>query len=114
MRSRLSTLACVVVLVAATLALAAGRPIASLGHETAEATAGMTVSSSPGLVDSIRRHPSASKVALKSGAVGDRAHHHNESQSSPTTADERPDRVMLLDGSDRWRSLLLGAPPLLP
>lgn len=114
MRSRLSALACVVALVAATLALAAVRPTAELGPETAEATAGMTVSSSPGLIDSIRRYRSASKVALKSGALGDWAHHHAESQSSPTAADERPDRIMLLDGSDRWRSLLLGAPPLLP
>jgi hypothetical protein len=24
-----------------------------------------------------------------------------------------PDGMVLLDGSDRWRSLLLGAPPLL-
>ena len=31
-----------------------------------------------------------------------------------TAADERPVRILLLDGSNRWRSLLLGAPPLLP
>ena len=52
-------------------------------------------------------------VALQS-ALGEWAHRHDESEFSPTLADERPDRIVLLDGSDRWRSLLLGAPPFLP
>jgi hypothetical protein len=32
--------------------------------------------------------------------------------SSPHAGQDRTYRVVLLDGSDRWRSLLLGAPPL--
>jgi hypothetical protein len=32
---------------------------------------------------------------------------------SPHARQDRTHRVVLLDGSDRWRSLLLGAPPLL-
>ena len=31
---------------------------------------------------------------------------------SPHAGQDRACRVVLLDGSDRWRSLLLGAPPL--
>ena len=31
---------------------------------------------------------------------------------SPRSGQDRACRVVLLDGSDRWRSLLLGAPPL--
>jgi hypothetical protein len=34
-------------------------------------------------------------------------------EPSDAGRDDRSDGIVLLDGSDRWRSLLLGAPPLL-
>ena len=53
-------------------------------------------------------------VAPQSGVLGEWARRHDEGQFSLTLIHERPDRIVLIDGSDRWRSLLLGAPPFLP
>jgi hypothetical protein len=112
MRLRLRLLACVAALAAATLAVPSGRSVVSSGDRAAEASAGFVVSPSISVAESVRRPRSDPKVPVwsKHGFLSTSV--AGPARYSAAVRDERPDGAVILDGSDRWRSLLLGAPPL--
>jgi hypothetical protein len=109
MRFRAGLVAIIVALGAVALtAPAAGATTASV-HRVTEATA-TTPSPAPRVTEPVRRlrpdpEPGVALGQLFAGFQGPAI------SSGPRQ--DRAKGVVLLDGSDRWRSLLLGAPPLL-
>ena len=108
---RICLLASIVALCATTLTVANAGDTAR-GHRATEATA-TTRSPTPRLAEPARRHRAdgGSRPGLMVGPLFTRF--EGPVGFSPGAGQDRAYRLVLLDGSDRWRALLLGAPPLL-
>ena len=99
-----------VALLATTLTAAATGPVsADDPTEVAEATAPARTA---GLADPLGHRRSDARIGFRPALRVLSAELEGIVTFSPRAGQDRTYRVVLLDGSDRWRSLLLGAPPL--
>jgi hypothetical protein len=105
---RICVLLSLVALCATTLALRTPELVTADG--ATQAIAATTPSSTPALADH-RRRPDV-RLGFRSGPGLLSSALNGPFTFSPRSGQDRACRVVLLDGSDRWRSLLLGAPPL--
>ena len=113
MRFRLWLLAATAALGLAMLTVPAGRSGTATGPGGVEAAAAVAVSPAVSPVNVLHRSRADIRVPVQwapgvaSLTAGDASRRPSASRA------DTPHRAVLLDGSDRWRSLLLGAPPLL-
>jgi len=105
MRLRFCVLLSIVALCATTLMVAT----AGTTHGATEATAAATPA---GRADSLSHGRSAARIGLRPEPGLLFRAFEGPVIFPPHARQGRPSRAVLLDGSDRWRSLLLGAPPL--
>ena len=107
---RICVLLSFVALCATTLTVA---PAGSAGaHGATQATEATTSSPTAVLVDHLRRGRSDARIGFRPALGFLSAALIGPITFSPHAGQDRTCCVVLLDGSDRWRSLLLGAPPL--
>jgi hypothetical protein len=99
-----------VALLATTLTAAAGPVTAHDPTEVAEATAPARTT---GLAGPLGHRRSDARIGFRPVLRLLSTAFEGTVTFSPHAGQDRTYRVVLLDGSDRWRSLLLGAPPLL-
>jgi len=104
MRLRFCVLLSLVALCATTLTVAAGA--------THGATEAIAATASPARADSLSQERSGARIGLRPERGLLFREFERPVSFSPYSRQDRTYRVVLLDGSDRWRSLLLGAPPL--
>ena len=99
-----------VALCAATLAVATAAPTPR--HGTTRATAATTPAQAAVLADFVRRGRSDARTGFRPEVGVQSTEFAGPVIVSPHPRQDRTYRGVLLDGSDRWRSLLRGAPPL--
>jgi hypothetical protein len=107
---RICVLLSIVALWATTLTLATTGPVPT--HGATEATAATTPARTAGLAGPLGRGRSDARVGFRPETGLLFTEFAAPVIVSPHARQDRAYRVVLLDGSDRWRSLLLGAPPL--
>jgi hypothetical protein len=107
---RICVLLSFVALCATTLTAATAGPVTA--HEATEATAATTPARTAGLADPLGRGRSDARIEFRPELGLLFTEFEGAVNFSPHARQDRTHRVVLLDGSDRWRSLLLGAPPL--
>jgi hypothetical protein len=107
---RVCVLLSIVALWATTLTVATTGPV--LTHDATEAIAATTPARTAGLAGPLSRGRSDARIGSRPEIGLLIAEFEGPIIFSPHARQDRRYRVVLLDGSDRWRSLLLGAPPL--
>jgi hypothetical protein len=108
---RICLLLSFVALCATTLTVAPAGP--ARAHGATQATNAMTPSDMDALAyQQLRGGRSDARIGSRPALGLLSAALRGPTTSSPHAGPDRPSRAVLLDGSDRWRSLLLGAPPL--
>ena len=110
MRLRFCVLLSIVALCATTLTVATAGPVTT--HGAKEATASTTPPHAVGRTDSVSRGRSDARIGFRPELGLLLSEFEGPVTFSPDPRQDRTYRAVLLDGSDRWRSLLLGAPPL--
>jgi hypothetical protein len=108
MMRRICVLLSFVALAATTLILG---PAGSAGARGATQAIEATTPSNTPLADQLRRGRSDAKVGCRAALGFLSTVLEAPITFSPPAGQDRTCRVVLLDGSDWWRSLLLGAPP---
>jgi hypothetical protein len=81
-------------------------------HSATQATEGTTPSHRAVLADHLRRGRSDARIGFRPALGFLSTALNGPITFSPLAEQDRTCCVVLQDGSDRWRSLLLGAPPL--
>jgi hypothetical protein len=107
---RICVLLSIVALWATSLTVATTGPVST--HDATEATAATTPARTAGLADLLGRGRSDARIGFRPELGPLSTEFEGPVIFSPHARQDRTYRVVLLDGSDRWRSLLLGAPPL--
>lgn len=107
---RICVLLSFVALCAATLTVATAAPAPR--HGTTRATAATTSTPAAVLADVVRRGRSDARTGFRPEVGVQSTEFAGPVIFSPRPRQDRTYRGVLLDGSDRWRSLLRGAPPL--
>jgi len=107
---RICVLLSIVALCATTLTVATTGPVST--HDATEATAATTRAHTGGLAGPLGRGRSDARIGFRPELGLMFTEFEGPVIFSPHARQNRTCRVVLLDGSDRWRSLLLGAPPL--
>jgi hypothetical protein len=107
---RICVLLSIVALCATTLTVATTGPV--LTHDATEAIAATTPARTAGLAGPLSRGRSDARIGFRPEIGLLFTEFEGPVIFSPHARQDRTHRVVLLDGSDRWRSLLLGAPPL--
>jgi ABC-type transport system substrate-binding protein len=103
---RICVLLSFVVLAATTLAVGTSAPVTADGAQAITATNPSDTAALAACGRSDVRIGFRPALKLRSSAL------NGPTTFSPHTGQDRSGCVFLLDGNDRWRSLLLGAPPL--
>ena len=107
---RICVLLSFVALCATTLTAAAAGPAGA--HGATQATEATTPSDTAALAHQLRRGRSDARIGFRPALSLLSTALNGPITFSPHAGQDRTCCVVLLDGSDRWRSLLLGAPPL--
>lgn len=107
---RICVLLSFVALCATTLAAATAGPVAA--HDTTQAAEAAPPARTAGLADPPGRGRSDARIGVRPALGLLFTEFERPVTFSPHARQDRTYRVVLLDASDRWRSLLLGAPPL--
>ena len=107
---RICVLLSFVALCATTLTVAAVAPPSAPG--ATQATKATAPSHTAALADQLRRGRSDARIGFRPALGLLSTALQGPITFSPHAGQDRTCCVVLLDGSDRWRSLLLGAPPL--
>jgi hypothetical protein len=110
MRLRICVLLSIVALCATTLTVATAGPVTT--HGATEATASTTPPHTAGRTDSLSRVRSDARIGFRPEIGPLFTEFEGPVTFSPDPRQGRTYRAVLLDGGDRWRSLLHGAPPL--
>jgi hypothetical protein len=110
MRLRLCVLLSIVALCATTLTVATAGGVTT--HGATEANASTTALPTAGSTDSLSRGRSDARTQFRPELGLLFTEFEGPVTFSPNPRQDRAYGAVLLDGSDRWRSLLLGAPPL--
>ena len=110
MRLRICVLLRIVALCATTLTVATAGPVTT--HGATKAIAAATPPRTAERLDSFSRGRSDARIGFRPELGLLFTEFEGPVIFSPHARQDRTYRVVLLDGSDRWRSLLLGAPPL--
>jgi hypothetical protein len=110
MRLRFCVLLSIVALCATTLTVATAGWVTT--HGATEATASTTPPHTAGRTDSLRGGRSDARIGFRTELRLPFTEFEGPVTFSPDPRQDRAYRAVLFDGSDRWRSLLLGAPPL--
>ena len=107
---RICVLLSFVALCATTLTAATAGP--ATAHKATEGAAATTPARTAGLADPLGRGRPDARIGFRPALGVLFTEFGGPATFSPHARQDRTYRVVLLDGSDRWRSLLLGAPPL--
>ena len=107
---RICVLLSFVALCATTLTAATAGPVTP--HDATQVAAATTPARTAGLADPLGRGRPDVRIGFRDGLGMLFAGFEGPVAFSPHAGQDRTYRTVLLDGSDRWRSLLLGAPPL--
>jgi hypothetical protein len=110
MRLRICVLLSIVALSATTLTVATMGSLPAPGGEVA--TGATTPPRTAAVADFLGRGRSDARLGFRPELGALFTEFDGPVMVSPAAGQDRTYRVVLLDGNDRWRSLLLGAPPL--